>query len=90
MSLTYANGQGLLSNSRQLYESLSRLVVLTFVDNVKSELGFKAVHRQVTEVTGAYTLREQSEAYAGGFGSEIAAPENTISRDEHHLFSRVV
>src|SRR5574341_947152 len=33
---------------------------LTFVEKVKSELGFKAVHREVTEVTGTYTLREQS------------------------------
>jgi hypothetical protein len=31
----------------------------TFVDKVKSELGFKAMHRRVTEVTGTYTLREE-------------------------------
>ena len=53
---------------------------LTFVDKVKSELGFKARYREVAEVGGTYTLREQSEAYAGDFGSESATlmPDNTI------------
>ena len=30
----------------------------TFVDKVKSELGFKTVHRRLTEVTGMYTLEK--------------------------------
>ena len=44
------------------------------------EFGLKAMHREVAEVGGMYTLREQSEAYAGDFGSESDAlmPENTI------------
>jgi hypothetical protein len=54
---------------------------LTFVEKVKSELGFKAVHREVTEVTGTYTLREQSEAYGVNFADESEALRlrNTIS-----------
>ena len=30
---------------------------LAFVDKVKSELGVKAMHRDVAEVSGMYTLR---------------------------------
>jgi hypothetical protein len=43
------------------------------------------VHRQVAEVTGTYTLREQSEAYADDLGSESEAlrPENTIFWEEN-------
>ena len=37
---------------------------LTFVEKVKSELGFKAAHREVIEGGGTYALREQSEAYS--------------------------
>jgi hypothetical protein len=56
-----------------------------FVDKVKIELGFKAVHRQVTEVTGRYTLWEQSEAYAENLGSESEplTIEKIIFRDEN-------
>ena len=39
----------------------------TFVDKVKSELGFRAMHRRVMEVTGTYTLREESEPYSASF-----------------------
>ena len=42
---------------------------LAFVDKPGSELGSKAMC-QVTEVIGTYTLREQSEAYAGDLGSK--------------------
>ena len=58
---------------------------LAFVDNVNSELGVKAMHREVAEVGGTYTLREQSEAYAGDFGSENDAlmPNNTIAREKN-------
>jgi hypothetical protein len=57
----------------------------TFVDKVKSELGFKAMHRRVTEVTGTYTLREESEPYSANFTAESEAlrPENTILWDEN-------
>ncbi len=53
---------------------------LAFVDKVRSELGFKGRYREVAEVHGMFTLREQSEAYAGDFGSESDAliPDNTI------------
>ena len=36
----------------------------TFVDKVKSELGFKTVHRRVTEVTGTYTLQKKANLTA--------------------------
>jgi acyl-CoA synthetase (AMP-forming)/AMP-acid ligase II len=57
---------------------------LTFVEKVKSELGFKAAHREVKEVTGTYTLREQSEAYGPNFAGETEAlrPKDTISWQE--------
>jgi len=53
---------------------------LAFVDKVKSELGVKAMHREVAEVSGTYTLREPGEAYAGDFAgkSEVLTPQNTI------------
>jgi putative transposase len=35
---------------------------LSFVNTVKSELGFKAAHREVTEQGETYVLREESEA----------------------------
>lgn len=40
---------------------------LTFVKNVKRELGFKAAHRQVIEGGGTYALRDESEAYGSNF-----------------------
>ena len=36
----------------------------------KNELGFKAVHREVTELEGIYALRERDEAYRRSFGGE--------------------
>ncbi len=53
---------------------------LTFVDKVKSELGVKARDREVVGVGGTYTLREESETYAGDLGRESGAlmPNNTI------------
>lgn len=46
-----------------------------------SEIGFKALHRKALGVDGMYTLREESEAYAGNFEGESDAliPDNTIS-----------
>lgn len=46
---------------------------LGFVDKVKSELGVKALHREVAQVNGMHTLREPSEAYGGYFGTESDA-----------------
>ena len=51
-----------------------------FVDKVRSELGVKAMHREVAQVRGTYRLREESEAYAGNFAGENDALmlDNTI------------
>ncbi|MGH7825461.1 MAG: hypothetical protein ACREQ7_09850 [Candidatus Binatia bacterium] len=53
---------------------------LPFVEKLKSELGIKAMHREVEQAGGTYALREPGEAYAGEFASENDAltPENTI------------
>jgi putative transposase len=53
---------------------------LAFVEKVRSELGFKAMHRDIVQGGGTYALREQSEAYAGEFvgGNDALTPENTI------------
>jgi len=58
---------------------------LTYVDKVKNELGVKAMHREVAQVRGMYTLRERSEAHAGDFASENDALtlDNTISWEEN-------
>jgi hypothetical protein len=37
---------------------------LSFVNTVKSELGYKAAHREVIEQGETYVLREESEAYS--------------------------
>jgi len=50
----------------------------SFVKKLKSETGFKAVNREVTEVTGKYTLREQSESYAVNFAHENEALRSLI------------
>ena len=41
--------------------------ILAFVEKIKGELGVKALHREVEEVDGTYTLRESGEAYRGQF-----------------------
>lgn len=58
---------------------------LRFVEKVKSELGVKAMHREVEQVGGTHALREQSEAYGHHFASESDALrlENTIPWDEN-------
>jgi hypothetical protein len=52
---------------------------LSFVEKVKSELGFKAAHREAIEMDGTYALREQREAYGHDFAGETEAlsTENT-------------
>jgi putative transposase len=54
---------------------------LAFVEQVKSELGVKALHREFEQLGGAYALREPSESYAGDSGSEngMLRLKNTIS-----------
>jgi hypothetical protein len=51
---------------------------LSFVNTVKSELGFKAAHREVTEQGETYVLREESEAYRSNFAgeNEVLSSEN--------------
>ena len=53
---------------------------LAFVEKVKSELGIKALHRELEQVDGTYALRESGEAYRGQFDSknEALRPENTL------------
>jgi putative transposase len=53
---------------------------LAFLEQVKSELGAKAVHRQFEQVGEAYALREPSESYAGDLGNknETLRLENTV------------
>jgi hypothetical protein len=49
---------------------------LNFIAKVKSELGFKAAHREVIEGIeggGTHALREQSEAYGSNFTDESEA-----------------
>jgi putative transposase len=56
---------------------------LAFVEKVKSELGIKALHRELEQVDGTYALRESGEAYRGQFDSknEALRPENTLPWD---------
>jgi REP element-mobilizing transposase RayT len=57
---------------------------LSFVENVKNELGSKAMHREVEQKYGAYALRERPEAYNANFGSksEPLRLENTVLWNE--------
>ena len=54
---------------------------LAFVEKVKSELGIRALHRELEQVDGTYALRESGEAYRGQFDSknEALRTENTLS-----------
>jgi hypothetical protein len=53
---------------------------LAFAETVKTDLGIKAMHREVEQAGGAYTLRESSEAYGGEFAyeNELLRLDNTI------------
>jgi hypothetical protein len=57
---------------------------LGFVENVKSKLGVKAMHRDVIECDESYGLREPAELYAGNFSGKNGAlsAENGILWDE--------
>jgi len=54
---------------------------LVFIDEVKSELGLKAAHRDVVESGRSYVLREPAEAYALKF-----AGENEALRSQNTFF----
>jgi putative transposase len=58
---------------------------LAFVDKVRNELGVKAMHREVAQLDGTYTLREEREAYGGDFASKNDALtlDNTIPWEEN-------
>ena len=60
-----------------------------FVEKVKSELGFKAAHREVIEGGGTYALREQSEAYGSDFTgkNEVLSSENTRFWNDNSKFT---
>jgi hypothetical protein len=64
---------------------------LNFVEKVKSELGFKATHREVIEAGGTYALREQSEAYGSNFTgkNEVLSSENTRFWNENSEFTAI-
>jgi hypothetical protein len=53
---------------------------LAFAETVKSELGMKAMQREVEQAGGTYVLRESSEAYGSEFAqeNEVLRSENTI------------
>jgi hypothetical protein len=44
---------------------------LAFVEKVKSELGIKAVRRELEQVDGTYALRESGEAYRGQIDAQM-------------------
>ena len=64
---------------------------LVFVEKVKNDLGFKAIHREVLESDGTYALRQSAEAYARKFADETEAlsSENTILWDESVVDARI-
>jgi hypothetical protein len=49
-------------------------------EKVKSDLGIKALHRELEQVDGTYTLRESGEAYRGQFDlkNKPLSVENTL------------
>ena len=74
---------GLASRDDRWSESIA-VGRLTFIENVKSELGFRAAHREVVEGDKTYALREPAEAYASNFTGESEAPrsQNTFFWNE--------
>ena len=54
---------------------------LAFVEKVKSQLGIKALHRELEQIDWMYALRESGEAYRRQIDSknEALRPENTLS-----------
>ena len=70
---------GLASRDDRWSESIA-VGSLAFIDQVKNELGFKAMHREVLETDGTFALREPAESYSGNFTGENEAlsSENTF------------
>ena len=70
---------GLAARQRQWSESIA-VGSLSFVENVQNQLGFKAAHRDVTQVQGSYVLREPAAAYVGKSVGEkaVLSSENTL------------
>jgi hypothetical protein len=58
----------------------SRSWQFSFRREGQSELGIKALHRELEQIDGTYALRESGEAYGGQFDSKNKAlrPENTL------------
>jgi putative transposase len=58
---------------------------LAFVDQVRSELGLRALHRGVEVLDGTYVLREAGGAYMPGLRSETEplSPDNTVLWDQN-------
>jgi putative transposase len=53
---------------------------LAFVENIKTELGVNALHREAEQIGEGYALRERSEPYPAKFASknEALSSENTL------------
>jgi len=70
---------GLLMRDDRWSESIT-VGSLAFIDQVKNELGLKAMHREVLGTDGTYGLREPAEIYAGNFTSkgEALRSKNTL------------
>jgi hypothetical protein len=53
---------------------------LAFVEKVKTELGIKALYRELEQVDGSYALREPGEAYRAqsDIESEALSAKNTL------------
>ena len=56
----------------------------SLIENIQSQLGFKAAHRDVIEGNGSYALREVPEPYGLKFPgeNETLRPPNTCFCDE--------
>ena len=82
-----ANGlnRHLLETSSERIGGRKRSLSLAFVENVRSELGSKALHCDIEHIDGAYTLQEQSEVYDGNLigDTEPLRLENAFLWDEN-------
>ena len=79
---TSASAVGNCGSQRKRGERRSEAIAVgnfNFVEKVKSELGSKAAHREVTQLECTYVLREDGEAYGRNFGgkNEPLSLENT-------------
>ena len=63
---------------------------LNFVEKVKSELGFKAAHRELIEGGGTYALWERREPYGSNFTgkNEVLSSENTLPAEKNWRICR--